>query len=58
MSTQPKTNSKRKIVRYGMTIDVDRCTGCGTPAVARMVEGSLLIDLCRGRSARAKVVRL
>ena len=39
MSAQAKPN--RKAARYGMTIDVDRCTGCGACMVACAVENNV-----------------
>ena len=39
MSTQQKPG--RKTSRYGMTIDVDRCTGCGACMVACAVENNV-----------------
>jgi molybdopterin-containing oxidoreductase family iron-sulfur binding subunit len=34
-------NKKNKTARYGMTIDVDRCTGCGACMVACAVENNV-----------------
>jgi Fe-S-cluster-containing dehydrogenase component len=36
-----RDNKKTKTARYGMTIDVDRCTGCGSCMVACAVENNI-----------------
>ena len=33
--------NKRKVARYGMVIDLDRCTGCGSCMVACAVENNV-----------------